>query len=333
MFGCTRREHHQAVQAAIQKQDAQVLERILAKKGFEFSDKSFSEDKEYTKTLFKDARSGALEIWMVLYRLNQANRQETKLTPDSIARIAASGETSADIIRFTLDNTQPADSSIFEDFIALAKTASILSFVLEWEKKFDGAKDIIDKSLAAAAKKGEADKVRYLLEKEANPNWAGALALQVAIESRHKEIINQLMPLTRLDLHGENILAALKQKDTPPDLLDLLEKEVQRATLEKAENDNYTLVDLHTLAETQRLPGGITLTTLFNFEARQQIFIVGKNKEHEVTAISTRDFDEISARDMLEARWQKLIDMNGKADHPLRLHKPKPPSPGQKGEM
>ena len=71
------------------------------------------------------------------------------------------------------------------------------------------------------------------------------------------------------------------------------------------------------LAEVVRLPGGKTLTTLFNFQFRQQILIVDNGPPTVVR------FDDVGDQNALEMMRQKLIDMGGKADSVVRLLKPR----------
>lgn len=168
-----------------------------------------------------------------------------------------------------------------------------------------------------------------------DPNRNDAEPLLCAISSGNKNMVKLLQPHVRLEMYGAYILSKLKEQGSTSPLVEEFEKTVLQTTKPlstKAEENpgKRTRVDEHTFIETQQLPDGMMLTTLFNFESCQQIVVFDKNEPGVPPAISVQRFDEVGD---LDIQRQKMIDLGGTVDTVRRAYKPKPATAAQKGEM
>jgi hypothetical protein len=323
-YSFTRQEHYQAARLAVINQSAESLKAILDKiGGFNFASDT-SGDQEGARRLFKCVTPEAFMIWKILCVSNKKNSCGQLDEQEIIKMIPP--KMSHDFLRFHLDET--ADSRIFESCIEALGLQSTenLKFILVWSEKFSNTQDALDGALVSVIKDGDAEKAQILLEKKADPNYSGCLALRSAIEKDHQEIIDLLLPHIKLENHGENLLIELKKKNIAASKMEWLEKSVNEAVSAanaRKISESYALVDANTLSETKQLTSGMKLTTLFNFKSGQQILIVEKTGEQNSLAVAVKGFDEIGDQVFLETMRRKFIDMGGKADGITRLPKTK----------
>ena len=281
-----RQLRSKAAQTAVQSGSAEALSAILSRNGFDFGVDGWID----VDCIFSLALRTSLPVWQALCRINESTKCWKKKEA-SLLSYASRSDMSFDIIDFYLD-----------------KEGDAFKYRLD-----------LDTLLVRAAAQGDVKHTQRFLDLGADPHYENGLALLRAVQQEQKEVMEFLLLRTRLDLYGDLILASLRQayKSTSP-LIEDLERAVLQATHrapppKPAINENYMLIDEHTLSETQALPG-MKLTMLFNFATRQQIIIIDKDQPGAAPGVSVQSFDELGDRDVIEARRQKLVELGGTAE-------------------
>jgi hypothetical protein len=313
---------YQAALTAVEKESVEALKIILSyNSNFAWVSGSDS-DQAATIKLFQAVLPDSISIWKILYTANTSAHWGKLGELDIIKTIKP--EMSHDIFRFHLDRAHKSENVIFQAFIKVGlQSTEKLKFILGWTEKFSAA-IALDSALVSVIEAEDMEKTKLLLEKNADPNYSGALALRTAIEKDNQEIIALLRPRMNHENYGESLIAELKKKITDASKLEWLEKDVKESVARKfvkKNQENYILVDADTLSETKQLPSGMTLTTLFNFKSSQQIFIVEKTGEKQSLAVTEKDFSEIGNQDYLEAMRLKFVELGGKSETITRLPK------------
>jgi hypothetical protein len=151
-----------------------------------------------------------------------------------------------------------------------------------------------------------------LLEHDANPNYAGGQALLRAAERRQQAVIDLLLPLVDAGFRND-ILTHLRNEGGLPAVIKTFENtvSVSPSTPSVQEEGGYSRVNAHTLAETQTLPGGVTLTTVYNFAARQQQFFLSSNEPLSQSPPAPVNFDNLP-KGVEDAMRAKLETLNGR---------------------
>lgn len=323
-YSFTQQQYYLVARQAVFENAPEALQTLLEKnKGFNFDEDSRG-DRDAARKLFQAVPSDAFPLWKVLCDANRTADYGQLDESDIIEFITP--EMTHDFFRFHLDGADSWGTSVFRSFvmdIGLQSTEK-LKFILAWSEKFREAQRVLDDALIPAAEAGDAEKVKLLLEKKANPNYSSCASLLRAVERDRQEVAGLLLPHIDFEAHGENLLDEMRKKKLAPAKVAWLEKTVNSACAEarvKKNQENYTLVDADTLSETRQLPAGLKLTTLFNFKSCQQTVIVEKTGEKESLAVTVKDFTEIGNEAFLEAMRLKLAELGGKAEAVTRLNK------------
>ncbi len=305
-----------AAEGAIDSQSPEALLAVVEHDGFDFFHRS-SGNKETALRLFEKTKS-SLPCFKILWFKNSL------ISSSQIANILSAEDTSPEVLNFFLDKT------LYEGFNALISqaakdSAEKLRFILAWANRFPESQPHLSHVLALVAQSGDVEKALLLLNKAADPNHDCARSLFRAVEYHKKEMFDLLLPLVKLDLHGEDVIAKLKQRNSTSPLLPCLEEAVSQAAKQKLlkQEENHVLIDRDTIAEVQKLPAGMTLTTLFNFKSGQQTVIVEKTGEKASLAVSVREFHDIGNDGLIESMRLKLIELGGTAESDTRLQKPR----------
>ena len=183
-----------------------------------------------------------------------------------------------------------------------------LKFILTFTSGSPNAQFTLDTALVQVAETGDIEKAEALLERQADPNYAVGQALLRAGEGGHQDMVNLLLPLIKLDIYGNDIVTQLQQTNVPAAIIAAIEAATQKAIATPPvpqETEIFSRVDADTLAETQTLPDGSTLMTLFNFRTQQQKNIRG---DAAPALVNFTDMDKNVIKDMRE----KLDALNEK---------------------
>lgn len=226
---------------------------------------------------------------------------------DDIAHdlLAKANRSQYSIFYNTLKTLQTADTARFKTFLAYAGN---------FEKDQASLNDVF----LAAASSNNAENAKLLLEMGADVNTKEGYALYYAAKNNNTDLFKFLMAQNvDLEKHGKRILQMITQSSTYTDdalqpLRDFVATAQAKESALQADKERYALPRPDILSDTLLLPSGMKLTTLFNFETRQQI-IITENKTTLSTVVT--DFGDIKSPEVIEAALQKLRDRGGAAEY------------------
>jgi hypothetical protein len=114
------------------------------------------------------------------------------------------------------------------------------------------------------------------------------------------------------------LITRLREKNHQAPAIDYLDRLYQKAVEQKEkqrlQQERFSLVGTEALAETLPLPGGGTLTLLFNFATRQQIIMVKETSlSKDFSSVQVINFADVENYDAIERAGQKLIELGGDA--------------------
>jgi hypothetical protein len=302
-------EYYEACTAAIKYNAPQSLRAITERGKALYFGGSWPSSKKRSLQLVKDAldTSNPVPLLEVLKNANEKTYEDGQLKETDFL----SEHTPLEAIQFLLEE----DPGLFDDClknVGIYNTRK-MKFILAFASKCKDPQPALDTSLVKVAEAGDLEKARLLLEKGADPDYAGAQSLLRAGEGGHQETIGLLLPLVRLDLYGTDIVTQLQQKGASGEGVLAIEKAVRNAGPAPAaeETENFALVDADTLAETQTLPDGTVLTTVFNFRTQQEQLVL--DKEGAATPVLyVVNFDELG-KDVVEAARERLEALKARA--------------------
>jgi hypothetical protein len=191
---------------------------------------------------------------------------------------------------------QTSDAAAADVYYQALMTASALDVnrlkeVLGFSGKFPKKQNRLDEIFYEAAQENRSEQAKLLLEHGANVNTKNAMALYHAAKNDNPTFFNFLMKQNiDFEQYGSKILSNIKNLNYPPrGLAPVLQKVIDEIELReaviKAEKERYSLPRPHILSDALLLSSGIKLTTLFNFESRQQI-IITENKTTLTTVVT-----------------------------------------------
>jgi len=148
-------------------------------------------------------------------------------------------------------------------------------------------KALLDELLVSAVTQGKAEAVNFLVKSGANIHFREGAVLATALVEGHTDIAQLLVDQGfRLDLYGRTVLQEMVAKNARVEAISFLEGVLEGSPFRTAPvlpmprgraaaepEGKYVLAAADTLAETQQMPTGGTLTILFNFATRQQMII------------------------------------------------------------
>lgn len=217
---------------------------------------------------------------------------------------------------------QTSDASAADVYYQALTTASALDVsrlkeVLGFSEKFPKKQNRLDEIFYEAAQENRSEQAKLLLEHGANVNTKNAMALYHAAKNDNPAFFNFLMKQNiDFEQYGSKILSNIKNLNYPPrGLAPVLQKVIDEIELReaviKAEKERYSLPRPHILSDALLLSSGIKLTTLFNFESRQQI-IITENKTTLTTVVT--GFKDLEPP-VIEDALKKLRDRGGIASN------------------
>lgn len=333
----SREQRLEMVDTAVQADAGTALAAVLKQRGFDFDDSSAG-DKVYARAFFKAAlQRRNIGVWKALTECN-ATEHSAKIGQDAVVRMAADVGW-RDAIAYHLDRAEAKDVSTFNDVITklTGKTADDLAFGLSWSAKFNGHGPALNNALRSVAEEGAVDKAILLLDKGADPNDEGGLAVYHALAFARREVFDLLVARgAQLDVHGADIITRLRQQNPNAPLTDYAAAQVHAAVssskdaeVQSRMGQRYHLVAPDSFSETLYLPEGRRLTTVFNFATRQQTVIAEKPEAEGVSAsmaVSVRDFDAISDPVVIEHAAAQLVKLGGQMPEAYARTRAKPAS-------
>ncbi len=333
----SRQQRLEMVDTAVQSDAGAALAAVLKQRGFDFDDSS-SGDKTYARAFFNAAlQRRDIDVWKALCECNETENS-AKVGVDTVVRMAADAGW-RDAIAFHLDRADARDVSAFNNVIAklTGKGADDLAFGLSWSAKFNGHGPALNAALRSAAEEGAVDKAVLLLDKGANPDDDGGMAVYHALAFGHRAVFDLLVARgARLDVYGTDIVTRLRQQNPNAVLIDYAAAQVE-AALSSSKNaeaqsrigQRYHLAAPDCFSETLHLPEGRRLTTVFNFTTRQQTVIAEKPEAEGIPAsmaISVRDFDAISDPAVIDHAAAQLVKLGGQVPEACARTRAKPAS-------
>ncbi len=284
--------------AAVEAGSVDALKALLRRNlGFDFSEFR-DQDVLKAKRLVNAARGSdkADALLTVLFAANETTEcgklhQSTFICP----------EISHDILRCILLMT-PSTFETAIDVIGLEDTDR-LKFILAFLPKDGSGQGALDKALSVSAERNDVEKAQMLLDKGANANHAEAQALQNAAMAGHMDMVCLLLLHVDLLLYGNDVSAQVEHAH--PDLAKLIADAT--AICFQEEESPFVALNKNILEERQTLSGGKTLTTIFNFETRQQHNAIETPQGTE--KMTTVNFKDIDAG-VLEKMRRKLDGLN-----------------------
>ena len=191
-----------------------------------------------------------------------------------------------------------------------------LEFILSFAPDHEDSAAVINEALVKVAAAGDIDKAALLLAHWADADFNGAEALRSAARNKDQKMVDLLLPHVSLDKLGDNFVKQQRQLYVDPTIISSIEaatknsarKAVAEAPSAPSQDDRFQSLDEDTLVEVKKLPDGSTLTTLFNFSARQQEKFV-TNEAGIISPFPTVNFDDI-AQDVIKAMREKLDALN-----------------------
>ncbi len=254
---------YEAAHTAIRNNAPKVLAALVKTKSRGFSSAfAFADTREDSKRNARrllatiSAAADPLRLWTILHEANAAAQNEgVRLADrDFLTRAAP-----ADFIQQQLERDPLLFKSCVEN-IGLAETEK-LKFILTLTPKTGDAQIALSGALIKTAGAGDAEKTRLLLDHGADAHYAGGLALTRAVQNGHTPVAA--------------MIRAAAAKAAPP----------QAATPAAAA--------AAALVENEALPGGGTLTTVFNFRTRQQHNVLATPDGTKLmTTVSFKDIDK-----------------------------------------
>jgi hypothetical protein len=224
-----------------------------------------------------------------------------------------------DVAKEILQAVDPAAADVYYQALSTACTVNVhrLGDMLAFSGKFAKRQSRLDDLFFECAKENNSDQAKLLLEHGADVNTKNAMALYHAAKNDNPSFFNFLMKQNiDFEQYGPKILSNIKNLNYPPrglapQLQSILDAAQLKAEILKAEKERYSLPRPHILSDALLLPSGIKLTTLFNFESRQQI-IITENKTTLTTVVTGfKDLENIVIEDALK----NLRDRGGVASN------------------
>lgn len=204
------------------------------------------------------------------------------------------------------------DSPLFKDIVTFAPRFS----------KFYGYASIMNGALDAIARKGDLEKAALLLDSDPSMSSDTSSLIAAAGAGNHDMLDFLVQRTPDFSVRGHDVLSELRRRYTNAPLAGYLEEliaaaefkseeESLRAEEEQREKERFSLPAPHTLAEKMPLPSGGTLTVLFNFSTRQQIFLAETAGRPAAPAIV--NFSDIESRDAIRRAGERIVAMKGDA--------------------
>ncbi|MFN7114088.1 MAG: hypothetical protein ACK4PK_06980 [Alphaproteobacteria bacterium] len=306
---------------AVEAKAGAALAEVLAKKGFDFTDATHG-DIAHLKVLLRQAlKQKDVEVWRVLCERN-ARESHAKVDNDDLVRMVAKSGWH-DGLAWNLDHATAKNTPVFNVAMEIMREGTVqdLSFVLSWTAKFSGHGPALNAALKAVAEEGAVDKTTLLLDKGADPNSEAAAAMYQALAFGQRAVFDLLVERGgKLDVHGPDLLARLRQQNPQSTLMAHLESlvgdQLEAAEAKRAQSRlgaRYHLAAPDTFSETLHLAEGRTLTTVFNFSTRQQTTIAERVQDGAapVMAVHVRDFDDIADQAVIENAEHRLLQLGG----------------------
>jgi len=166
--------------------------------------------------------------------------------------------------------------------------------------------------IKAIETKASPDILGVMLDAGADPEYPHGEALFQAAMGNAAGTVDLLLPRMDLAVYGQDLLLRLRPyaQNIDPALFSRIEAAVWEAAPDSGATQ-YARVDDVTLSEVKNLPHGLRLTTVFNFERREETQIVQKTEGDAALAVSARSFSALDDVQDLEGLRQKLIDLKG----------------------
>ncbi len=325
-------EYYQACLKAVRLGAGKALDALMdAGGGYNFSSKVFdsynekepAENHQLASALITEAFSSPNPepVFLVLYK----NRARGNLGDYSTVPVGKflNEDSSISLLDACLKSKAYSAFSESVDKVGLFSTPK-LDFILTFSSVYD-SEATLTRALITVATNGDVDKAALLLASGANADFDGAESLRIAAMNGHQEMVDLLLPSVSLKTYGEKIVTQLQYKDADPAVVQSIEdatkatgrKPVAEAApaeepvqpVQEAEQDDGFERKGNNLIETQTLPNGSTLMTVFNFTSRQQKTIV-MNKDGNGPQPTLVSFDDLD--DGVVDALQKKFDALGK---------------------
>jgi ankyrin repeat protein len=176
----------------------------------------------------------------------------------------------------------------------------------------------LDDIFVAMTDKNIVNHVPLFVEQGADINANNGIALYYAVWHKNAEFLDFLMSHNfDIEKYGHKRLTEAKKASTysaefAKPLQTAINKIEAKAAQVETDRKRYALPRSDILSDTLLLPSGTTITTLFNFESRQQLIITESK-----TGISTvvTDFDDIKNPALIDKSLEKLRERGGVADN------------------
>ncbi len=205
-----KEEYVAACTLAVENNAAEALKALLkAGKNFYFTEGNAADDREAARKLIKAAflSSNPLPLLSLWNGASKVTEYGSLGTTDFLTK-----DTPIELVQAILEKTP----SLFDDCVKktglTSPEAEKLKFILTFVSRAPEPQDALDSALVEAARQGDIEKAKLLLERQANPDYTGGQALLRAGENNHPDMIDLLLPLMRPDL-CRDIETQLTQKN------------------------------------------------------------------------------------------------------------------------
>lgn len=257
------------------------------------------------------------------YLSGHANLAAAKIKPDSLNNlftIAADKNVTEDaMLLLRLGADVNADKGVSLYYALRNNNADFFNSLMKQKIDFkQWGQKRLDDIFVAAVDKNITGHVPLLVEQGADINTQSGIALYYAVYHKNTELLDFLMSHNiDIEKYGHKRLTEAKKASSysaefAKPLQTAINRIEAKAAQVETDRKRYALPRPDVLSDTLLLPSGTTITTLFNFESRQQL-IITENK----TGISTVvvDFDDIKNPAVIEKSLEKLRERGGVADN------------------
>ena len=304
----------QGLRHAIAHDQAESVKFLVGLNAFGFSS-SCDQDRIIVADLFAEAaKAKAQNCFDLLNGFNTlfSNSSSTGyscLDQEKIASILCTHKWTEPVGRI-LSKTEAVDKNVFAACLGasvnIKNDTSVLDFVLAWSKKFVGIQDALNTALLDTVSAQDADKIKTLLQKGADPNFDGAQSMLRALQVNRPDIVDLLLQ-HGFDgaRHADDVLKRVGEDKLDPVLRVKLQRQISPSSLEMI-SDNI-------LYERLALPDGLQITTVFNFASRQQIVISERPhlSTHPMTQ-TVQNFCDMRDKSVIKQAADKLRALGGK---------------------
>lgn len=302
-----------ALRVAIDNQDAKAITALFCNGSADVTGSYDENSHAYNEAYDRVIKARNVELLTALYKADTGKYVGVKRIVQKVTSAGWLQGYSAFLKEAECDRN---DTDFYQTMMRNAvnsKSDEWLKETLLQTEKFMHVQNVLNAMLVEAATLNTFSHVEMLLEAGANPSYSNYSSVWRAVENRNIDMLKALVAKgVDFSSFGDRILSHAKSMKEESAVVDLLEEEVPKARnktmIAKQEDTRYSIAAKSILKDMIDLQGGPKLTTLFNFETRQQIIIVDTRQLPPVCTV--KDFSEIDSA-TLERHQELLIKLGG----------------------